>query len=116
MDNRSSSEQLFIISRKGGILLVVENFIYRSNLKRHGRNCDKIYWECLNNRSSKCRSRIKSIGDSLYVTNEVHNHDPPVERIDLARQGGMLMMNKLTSLAHFKKNSKQDEGDGLKLD
>lgn len=60
---------MFIISRKGGVHLVHNNFVYRSNLKRQGRDLNKIYWECIYNRSTKCRGRIKSIGDQLYVTN-----------------------------------------------
>ena len=60
---------MFIISRKGGIHLVYNDFVYRSNLKRQGRNKDVIYWECIHNRSSKCRGRLKSIGDRLYITN-----------------------------------------------
>lgn len=59
----------FIISRKGGVHLVHNKFVYRSNLKRQGRERNKIYWECINNRSTKCRGRIKSIGDRLFVTN-----------------------------------------------
>lgn len=61
--------QMFIISRKGGVHLVYDNFVYRSNLKRQGRDLNKIYWECIYNRSTKCRGRIKSIGDQLFVTN-----------------------------------------------
>lgn len=60
---------MFIISRKGGVHLVHNNYVYRSNLKRQGRDLNKIYWECIYNRSTKCRGRIKSIGDQLYVTN-----------------------------------------------
>lgn len=60
---------MFIISRKGGIHLVHNNYVYRSNLRRQGRDFNKIYWECIYNRSSKCRGRIKSIGDELIVTN-----------------------------------------------
>ena len=60
---------MFIISRKGGVHLVHNNFVYRSNLKRQGRDLNKIYWECIYNRSTKCRGRLKSIGDQLIVTN-----------------------------------------------
>lgn len=63
------ADNMFIISRKGGIHLVHNNFVYRSNLKRQGRELNKIYWECIYNRSTKCRGRLKSIGDQLYVTN-----------------------------------------------
>lgn len=45
------------------------DFVYRSNLKRQGRNRDIIYWECVRNREIKCRARLKSIGDRLYVAN-----------------------------------------------
>lgn len=66
---RNCGPQLFIISRKGGMLLAINDFIYRSNLKRFGPMGDKVYWECIHNRSKKCRSRLKTIGDDLYVTN-----------------------------------------------
>lgn len=59
----------FILSRKGGIHLVHNNFVYRSNMRRQGRNLNKIYWECIYNRSIKCRGRLKSVGDQLFVTN-----------------------------------------------
>lgn len=60
---------MFIISRKGGIHLVHNEFVYRSNLKRQGRNKNIIYWECIQNRSSKCRGRLRSVGDQLFVSN-----------------------------------------------
>lgn len=59
----------FIQSRKGGIHLVHNNFVYRSNMRRQGRDLNKIYWECIYNRSIKCRGRLKSVGDQLFVTN-----------------------------------------------
>lgn len=60
---------MFIISRKGGVHLVHNNFVYRSNLRRQGRDLNKIYWECIYNRSTKCRGRLKTVGDQLFVTN-----------------------------------------------
>lgn len=62
---------MFIVSRKGGVHLVHNNFVYRSNLRRQGRELNKIYWECIYNRSTKCRGRLKSIGDDLIVTNGI---------------------------------------------
>lgn len=38
-------------------------------MRRQGRDLNKIYWECIYNRSTKCRGRLKSIGDELHVTN-----------------------------------------------
>lgn len=64
----------FIISRKGGVHLVHNNFVYRSNLRRQGRDLNKIYWECIYNRSTKCRGRLKTVGDQLFVTNGTHTH------------------------------------------
>uniref|UniRef100_A0A1A9WMM7 FLYWCH-type domain-containing protein n=1 Tax=Glossina brevipalpis TaxID=37001 RepID=A0A1A9WMM7_9MUSC len=83
---RDCGPQLFIISRKGGTLLAINDFIYRSNLRRFGPLGDKVYWECIHNRSKKCRSRLKTIGDDLYVTNDVHNHVGDRQRIELARR------------------------------
>lgn len=59
----------FIISRKGGVLLVHEDFLYRSNLKRQGRERNIIYWECVANRKTKCRGRVKTIGNAVVNTN-----------------------------------------------
>lgn len=61
--------QRFIISRKGGIHLVVKQFVYRSNMKKSGKQKNIMYWECVRNRDIRCRARLKSIGDSLYETN-----------------------------------------------
>lgn len=59
----------FIMSRKGGVHLVHNNFVYRSNMKRQGVEQNKIYWECIHNRVHKCRGRVKSIANQLFVTN-----------------------------------------------
>lgn len=61
--------QPFIVSRKGGTHLVYNNYIYRSNMKRMGRSHDILYWECINNRNTKCRGRVKSIGNIVIQTN-----------------------------------------------
>lgn len=60
---------MFIVSRKGGVLLVHENHIYRSNMRRQGPHKNILYWECVHNRSGKCRGRLKSEGNFLYVSN-----------------------------------------------
>ncbi|XP_037910034.1 modifier of mdg4 isoform X15 [Hermetia illucens] len=88
--------QTFIISRKGGILVAINNYVYRSNLKRHGRENNKIYWECIHNRSKKCRGRLKTIGDDLYITNAKHNHEPDRKRIDCARMSHTVIYNKFS--------------------
>ncbi|KPU80843.1 uncharacterized protein Dana_GF26513, partial [Drosophila ananassae] len=95
---RNCGPQLFLISRKGGTLLTINNFIYRSNLKFFGKENNILYWECVQNRSVKCRSRLKTIGDDLYVTNDVHNHMGDTQRIEAARAAGMLIHKKLSSL------------------
>ncbi|XP_005180559.1 uncharacterized protein LOC101899171 [Musca domestica] len=95
---RNCGEQIFIISRKGGTLLAINDFIYRSNLKRFGVNSDKVYWECIHNRSKKCRSRLKTIGDDLYVTNDVHNHAGDRQRIELANKSGILIRKKFSAI------------------
>lgn len=59
----------FIKGRKGGIHLVHNNYVYRSNLKRQGLDKNVFYWECIYNRNSKCRGRVKTIGGSLHITN-----------------------------------------------
>lgn len=64
------SAQTFVKSRKGGLHLVIEDQVYRSNMKRMGRNKDIIYWECVRNRDIRCRARVKSVGDSIYWSND----------------------------------------------
>lgn len=64
---------MFVIGRKGGTHLVHNDFVYRSNMKRQGRNLNKMYWECIHNRSIKCRGRVKSVGNKLFVTNGLFN-------------------------------------------
>ncbi|XP_055847733.1 uncharacterized protein LOC129913202 [Episyrphus balteatus] len=96
--------QLFIISRKGGTLLTINDYIYRSNQRRHGPRSDKIYWECIHNRSKKCRSRIKTIGNDLFVTNDVHNHYSDSRRIEVAKRAGMLIFKKFSALGNIQQN------------
>uniref|UniRef100_A0A1L8DD56 BTB domain-containing protein n=1 Tax=Nyssomyia neivai TaxID=330878 RepID=A0A1L8DD56_9DIPT len=92
--------QLFIVSRKGGIHLVHEHFVYRSNLKRQGRNKDVIYWECIHNRKGKCRGRMKSVGDILFITNKnvKHNHDADLQRVTQAVKAKVTIMKSFSDL------------------
>lgn len=59
----------FLKGRKGGYHLVNENYIYRSNFRRQGVQRNIYYWECINNRKGRCRGRLKTIGDKLYIAN-----------------------------------------------
>lgn len=59
----------FLKGRKGGYHLVHDNYIYRSNFRRQGVQRNIYYWECINNRKGRCRGRLKTIGDKLYVAN-----------------------------------------------
>jgi hypothetical protein len=59
----------FLKGRKGGFHLVHDNYIYRSNFRRQGVSRNIYYWECINNRKGRCRGRLKTIGDKLYVAN-----------------------------------------------
>lgn len=58
----------FITSRKNSVHLVHDNYVFRSNMKRYGPELRTIYWECVHNRERKCRARLKSIGDELFIT------------------------------------------------
>lgn len=69
LSDSSDIQSTFMLSRKGGVHLVHGHFVYRSNMTRQGRDMNKIYWECIHNRSIKCRGRLKSIGNRLFVTN-----------------------------------------------
>ncbi|XP_021693985.1 modifier of mdg4 isoform X23 [Aedes aegypti] len=90
----------FLTSRKGGIHLVHNKYIYRSNLRRCGRNKDIIYWECVHNRAEKCRGRLKSVGNQLYISNWniQHNHDPDTMKIATAMASGHISYRTLSSL------------------
>lgn len=63
----------FMISRKGGVLLIHDQYLYRSNMKRQGRDKNVIYWECVLNRRTKCRGRVKSVDNIIYPTNTQGN-------------------------------------------
>uniref|UniRef100_A0A182JL84 BTB domain-containing protein n=1 Tax=Anopheles atroparvus TaxID=41427 RepID=A0A182JL84_ANOAO len=69
-------KHMFITSRKGGLQLVYEGFIYRSNMRRQGHAKDVLYWECVHNRGKKCRARLKTISNMVYKSNGKveHNH------------------------------------------
>uniref|UniRef100_A0A182QVF5 BTB domain-containing protein n=1 Tax=Anopheles farauti TaxID=69004 RepID=A0A182QVF5_9DIPT len=75
-----NGKHLFLSSRKGGLQLVHDNYIYRSNLRRQGRNRDVIYWECVYNRGQKCRGRLKTIGNVIFVSNGKVEHNHPNDR------------------------------------
>lgn len=59
----------FVKGRKGVCHLVNDNYIYRSNFRRQGAQQSIYYWECIHNRKKRCRGRLKTIGDKLFVTN-----------------------------------------------
>uniref|UniRef100_A0A2M4AZI8 FLYWCH-type domain-containing protein n=1 Tax=Anopheles triannulatus TaxID=58253 RepID=A0A2M4AZI8_9DIPT len=91
---------MFVCSRKGGLQLVHDNYIYRSNLRRQGREKNIIYWECAKNRTLKCRGRLKTIGNSLYISNreEKHNHPCDTARIVAATRAGNVTFYCIPSL------------------
>lgn len=66
--------------RKGGYHLVHENFIYRSNFRRQGVERNVYYWECIHNRKSHCRGRLKTVGDQLFIANSNGKPNPLVYR------------------------------------
>lgn len=97
-----------------------DSFIYRSNFRRQGAQQSIYYWECIHNRKKRCRGRLKTIGDKLYVTNSngerwmlhppvsltqkftfsvPHNHESEDDRIDEARQKGCLHFKTLNEVA-----------------
>uniref|UniRef100_A0A182PMZ3 BTB domain-containing protein n=1 Tax=Anopheles epiroticus TaxID=199890 RepID=A0A182PMZ3_9DIPT len=69
LDKEDLIEEEYMDDRKGGLQLVHENYLYRSNLRRQGRNGDVLYWECIYNRGQKCRGRLKTIGNEVVITN-----------------------------------------------
>uniref|UniRef100_A0A2M4CV39 FLYWCH-type domain-containing protein n=2 Tax=Anopheles darlingi TaxID=43151 RepID=A0A2M4CV39_ANODA len=99
---------MFVSSRKGGLQLVHQNYIYRSNLRRQGREKNVIYWECARNRTLKCRGRLKTIGNSLYISNreEEHNHPCDTARIVSAAIAGNITYSDILSLKAVNDRSK----------
>lgn len=111
----------FLKGRKGGFHLVHDNYIYRSNFRRQGVQRNIYYWECINNRKGRCRGRLKTIGDKLYVANSngkrrwnflsaifsmnfsdfsvPHNHEFEGYRIEEARVKGHLTLMSLNEAA-----------------
>ncbi|XP_049532476.1 modifier of mdg4-like isoform X13 [Anopheles darlingi] len=106
-DNRQE-KHMFVSSRKGGLQLVHQNYIYRSNLRRQGREKNVIYWECARNRTLKCRGRLKTIGNSLYISNreEEHNHPCDTARIVSAAIAGNITYSDILSLKAVNDRSK----------
>ena len=45
------------------------NFVYRSNLRKQGVERNVIYWECVFNRKNRCRGRLKTVDDKLFIAN-----------------------------------------------
>lgn len=114
----------FLKGRKGGYHLVHDNFIYRSNFRRQGVQRNIYYWECINNRKGRCRGRLKTVGDKLYITNSngkindeayyslqihfyftvinisvSHNHESQEDRIEDARVKGSMSLKSLCEAA-----------------
>ncbi|CAO1429418.1 unnamed protein product [Diamesa tonsa] len=90
----------FIKSRKGGLHLVHGNFVYRSNLRKQGVDRNVIYWECVFNRKNRCRGRLKTVDDKLFIANSnaTHNHPMDMKRIDEAKNNGSFIMKSLSEI------------------
>ncbi len=94
-------------------------------MKRQGVDRNILYWECIYNRNNKCRGRVKSVGDKLFVANSngellilldstfrishsnlysliiliaLHNHQIDNHRIENARKNGHIVYKLLSSL------------------
>lgn len=114
--------------------MVHDNYIYRSNFRRQGVQRNIYYWECINNRKGRCRGRLKTIGDKLYVANSngknrrlssvfsrytksflnisvPHNHEPETERIDEARVKNLVSLKTLCEAA-----KEYDEKASMKIE
>ncbi|KFB53272.1 hypothetical protein ZHAS_00021576 [Anopheles sinensis] len=76
-DTPDERKHKFLTSRKGGVQLIHEEYLYRSNLRRQGKEGDILYWECIHNRGTKCRGRLKTVG------NTIHKSNGKVQRTDL---------------------------------
>uniref|UniRef100_T1DQX0 FLYWCH-type domain-containing protein n=2 Tax=Anopheles aquasalis TaxID=42839 RepID=T1DQX0_ANOAQ len=101
---------MFISSRKGGLQLVHRNYMYRSNLRRQGPEKNIVYWECAKNRTLKCRARLKSVGNSLYISNREEDHNHPCEslRIVDASKAGNVTYSDIPSLKNVNDRSKME--------
>lgn len=55
--------------------LVVNGFPFiRSSIK--GAVNTSIEWRCADGRKFKCNARVRTLGKSLQILNDVHNHEP----------------------------------------
>lgn len=111
-----------------------DNYIYRSNFRRQGVSRNIYYWECINNRKGRCRGRLKTIGDKLYVANSngmkkqilklmlqhltlsltflvPHNHEYEASRLDEARSKGLVSLMSLNEAA-----KEYDEKASMKIE
>jgi hypothetical protein len=59
----------FVKGRKGGFHLIYDNYIYRSNYRLQGIEKNIRYWECILNRQGRCRGRLKTVGNKLFIAN-----------------------------------------------
>lgn len=95
-DTPDERKHKFLTSRKGGVQLIHEEYLYRSNLRRQGREGDILYWECIHNRGTKCRGRLKTVGNTIHKSNGKvdHNHDSDKKRIgDAVNAGTVVLLN-----------------------
>lgn len=53
-------------------IMTFENYEYRV----HRKFQSKTYWSCRGEQKYKCRARITTAGKTLFVKNNLHNHEP----------------------------------------
>ncbi|XP_058130355.1 modifier of mdg4-like isoform X7 [Anopheles ziemanni] len=97
-DTPDERKHKFLTSRKGGVQLIHEEYLYRSNLRRQGREGDILYWECVHNRGTKCRGRLKTVGNTIHKSNVEHNHESDKKRIGDAVQAGTVVLLNINKL------------------
>lgn len=99
-DTPDERKHKFLTSRKGGVQLIHEEYLYRSNLRRQGKEGDILYWECIHNRGTKCRGRLKTVGNTIHKSNGKveHNHESDKKRIGDAVQAGTVVLLNINKL------------------
>lgn len=71
IETHESTEYAY--NRKGQ--LVVNGYPYLRSIIKGAVNTS-IEWRCADGRKYKCNARVKTLGKTLQIINDVHNHEP----------------------------------------
>jgi hypothetical protein len=66
------SELQYIKSKRGKLMLIYQNFIYKEDKNLNG----KTYWSCNSKYETSCKSRVVLEGNQVKNQPKEHNHLP----------------------------------------